>query len=478
MAFKKPAEITAPPQIYWAKLGGEYLLTNDAGEHARLAPAQFRTFLRTGAPPPESSALSALRDTGFIRSRLDFDDQTAKRRLSNAYLDRGPGLHILVLTLRCNHKCLYCQAGAAGAAASGTDMRLRSLRKSLDFALSAPGGGLTIEFQGGEPLLNWAALQEAVLYGERKARAAAKEIRFSLVSNLSLMTEEKAAFLIAHNIAVCASLDGPAGLHNKNRVFAGGDSHALTVKWLKYFQEKYGKNPDCGPAALLTVSRHSLGREREIVDEYARLGLSSIFIRPLTPIGFARPLWDRLGYTAAEFTDFYRKSLARIIAVNKKGILLKEKTAYLLLKKVLGFKDNKYVDLRSPCGAGLGQLAYNFNGDIYTCDEARMLAREGDELFRIGGVFKDDYARVISSATVKACAAASCLESQPSCARCVWKPYCGVCPVYNYRTQESLWGYLPANERCRILKGVFETVFHLLKNKKNETIFRAWLEKP
>lgn len=480
MTSKKTAQSKSPPHVYWARLGGEYLLTNDAGEHARLNTAQFRRFSRTGALPAGSPALDELKSKGFIRDRMDLSDQADKWGRSNEYLGRGPGLHILILTLRCNHKCLYCQAGAAGAAARGTDMGIRTLRKSLDFALSSPGEGLTVEFQGGEPLLNWAALKEAVLYGERKARAAAKEIKFALVSNLSLMTEKKAAFLAAHRVAVCTSLDGPADLHDKTRPLIGlegGGSHALTVKWLKYFQKKYAQDPDCGPSALLTVSRYSLGREKEIVDEYVRLGLPSVFIRPLTPIGFARPLWNSLGYTAGEFSEFYRKSLALIVGINKKGVLLKEKTAFLLLKKILGFRDNKYVDLRSPCGAGLGQLAYNFNGDIYTCDEGRMLARQGDDLFRIGSVLKDTYAGVISSAPVRACAAASCLDSQPLCARCVWRPYCGVCPVYNYQTQGSLWGCLPLNERCRILKGIFETVFGWLKDKKvTEKVFWNWLD--
>lgn len=468
-----------PPHIYWARLGAEYLLTNDAGEHARLNTAQFKRFSGTGTLPAGSPALAALRSKGFIRGRMDFEDQAAKWGRANGYLGLGPELHILVLTLRCNHKCLYCQAGAADADARGTDMDLRTLRKSLDFALSAPGKGLSVEFQGGEPLLNWNALKEAVLYGERKARTAEKEIKFSLVSNLSLMTEEKASFLAAHRVALCTSLDGPADLHDKNRPLRAGrgGSHALTVKWLKYFQEKYAGDPDCGPGALLTVSRHSLGREKEILDEYVRLGLSTVFIRPLTPIGFARPLWDRIGYTAEEFTEFYRKSLAGVIGINKKGVFLKEKTAFLLLKKILGFTDNKYVDLRSPCGAGLGQLAYNYNGDIYTCDEGRMLSRQGDDLFRLGSVFEDNYAEVLSSAPVKACAAASCLDSQPLCARCVWRPYCGVCPVYNYQTQGSLWGNLPLNGRCRILKGIFEAVFGRLKDKKvEEKVFWNWLD--
>ena len=475
---KKSETNNIPPQFYWTRFGGEYLLTNDSGEHAVLTPAQFTLFSTGGGLPSKGRKYAELQAKGFIRDRLDFEDQAAKWGRSNAYLRRGPSLHIMVITLRCNHKCLYCQAGAAGAAARGTDMSLSTVRKSLDFILSAPGKGLTVEFQGGEPLLNWAALKEAVIYGERKATAAGKEIKFALVSNFSLMTEEKASFLILHGVALCTSLDGPANLHDRNRPLraGGGGSHVLTVKWIKYFRKRCGKNSDCGPSALLTVSRYSLGREKDIIEEYVRLGISSIFVRPLTPIGFARSTWDEIGCASGEFAEFYRKSLACIVELNKKGVVLKEKTAFLILKKVLDFKDNKYVDLRCPCGAGLGQLTYNFNGDIYTCDEARMLAWQGDPLFKTGNVFKDTYFRVVSSAAVKACAAASILDSQPMCARCVWRPYCGVCPVYNYQTQSSLWGYMPANERCKLFKTIFKTVFILLKDEMaSQKVFRKWV---
>ncbi|MEI7529974.1 MAG: His-Xaa-Ser system radical SAM maturase HxsB [Elusimicrobiota bacterium] len=469
-----------PPHFYWVRKGKKYLVTNDAGFFARLDAVQFGALTGAGSLSRQGAVCRELQAKGFVRDRLDFEDQAAKWSGSNAYLRRGPGLHILVLTLRCNHRCSYCQAGAAGAAAGGTDMGLRVVRKSLDLALSAPGEGLTIEFQGGEPLLNWAALKEAVVYGERAAAAAGKQIKFALVSNFSLMTEEKAAFLIKHGVALCTSLDGPAELHDHNRPLrlpggAGRGSHAATVKWIKYFQKKCGKDSDCGPSALLTVSKYSLGREKEIIDEYAGLGLSSVFIGPPAPIGFARAAWDRIGCDAGEFLGFYRKSLKRVVELNKKGVFLKEKTAFLILKKVLGFRDNKYVDLRCPCGAGLGQLAYNFNGDVYTCDEARMLAWQGDGLFKAGNVFKDTYPRIISSGAVKACAAASSLDSQPMCARCVWRPYCGTCPVYNYQIQGSLWGYMPDNGRCRILKGVFEMVFGLLEDKEAVKVFQKWL---
>ena len=44
------------------------------------------------------------------------------------------------------------------------------------------------------------------------------------------------------------------------------------------------------------------------------------------------------------------------------------------------------MELRSPCGAGVGQMGYNFDGKVYTCDEGRMIGRMGDPIFEIGDV--------------------------------------------------------------------------------------------
>jgi His-Xaa-Ser system radical SAM maturase HxsB len=471
----KKVTLKIPPHFYWARSAGGYLLTNDSGEHLRLTAAQFRRYVRRGSLPP-SAAQRELLARGFVRDRLDLDGQAEKWSGSNAYLRRGPGLHIFVVTQRCNHACLYCQSSASAEGARGADMSVRTARRSVDFALQAPGEGLTIEFQGGEPLLNWPVVKETILYGERKAAAAGKDLKFALVSNFSLMTQEKAEFLVKHGAALCTSLDGPAGLHDRNRSLSGGGSHAVTVKWIRYFSKKLGPGSDCGPSALLTVTRYSLGLGKEIVDEYVRLGLESIFVRPLAPIGFAARRWSSLGYGSDEFVKFYGDSLKYVLKLNSEGVRLREKTAFLIAKKALGFRDNNYVDLRCPCGAGLGQLAYNSKGEVYTCDEGRMLGWQGDGLFRAGSVHSGSYSEAVSSRAVRACAAASSLDLQPACSRCVWRPYCGVCPVYNYQAQGSLWGDMPSNWRCRVLKGVFETVFSLLGRSKEAAAVKGWLD--
>lgn len=458
-----------PAYFNWRRLKAGVLVSGDLGGWALLKPAEFRLF--AAGKLKSGPAFEALVKAGLLRSRLDFDALFTDWRDSNEYLRLGPGLHILVLTEKCNHNCVYCQA-ASGA---GRNMSAATARRAVDFAFSAPVEGLTIEFQGGEPLVNWPVLKEAALYARGKAAKTGKELALALVSNFSLLDRAKADFLVANDISLCTSLDGPADLHNANRKFSGGDSHARAVKWIGHFQERRGTEPPGGPSALLTVTRASLGRAREIVDEYARLKLPYVFLRPLSPLGDAPGRWDEIGYTPEEFLEFYREGLDRVLELNLRGLPIKEKTAFLLVKKILGSQDNKYVDLRCPCGAGLGQLAYDCDGGIYTCDEGRMLARGGDFSFRLGSVLKDTYAEVINSEPVKACAIASSLDLQPACSRCAYKPFCGACPAYNQAAQGGFWGSMPSNARCRAFMGIFDHIFERLSEKRVREVFGKWL---
>jgi hypothetical protein len=64
-----------------------------------------------------------------------------------------------------------------------------------------------------------------------------------------------------------------------------------------------------------------------------------------------------------------------ILELNKKGINFREMLSGIYLSKILTDRDPNYLDERSPCGACIGQVAYNYDGKIYSCDEGRMLAR-------------------------------------------------------------------------------------------------------
>lgn len=136
------------------------------------------------------------------------------------------------------------------------------------------------------------------------------------------------------------------------------------------------------------------------------------------------------------------------------------------------------MELRSPCGASVGQLAYYYDGQIYTCDEARMIGESGDKAFCLGNVFENNYDNLISCGVCKATCAASIVESVPGCCDCVYQPYCGICPVVNYSTDGDIFSKQYRNYRCRIYNGILDFLFELIKNNNAEVmkILYSWIE--
>ena len=452
---------------------GDCVLTNDVGDSLVLDAEDFRVLTQERLPENHGKyndlvRLGILEPEQFVNHEL-----ISRYRNRNLFLFRGATLHIMVVTLRCNLKCIYCQASSRRAGETEFDMDEDTARRVVDTILSSPSDNLAIEFQGGEPLLNWKIIEFVVKYASRKALAARKNIYFSLVSNLVGLTGDQLAFLIEHEVGLTTSVDGPRELHDMQR---GAGSHEKTVANFERCMKEYKSNYMIRlPGCLMTMTRNSLKYPTEIVDEYVRLNQDAIQFRRVSPFGFAHQDLDKLFFSAEKFLEFYEQAFDYIIELNRRGTRIIERTAYLFLAKMLTDVPINHMDLRNPCGAGIGQMAYNYNGDVYTCDEGRMLAMMGDDAFRIGNVHEDTLSGMMETDVVKNMCAASCLEGRAACDACSYKPYCGVCPIYNFFLEGSVYGSRYCNDPCRIFKGIMDILVERSKDEKNLEIFNSWL---
>ena len=240
-----------------------------------------------------------------------------------AFLREVTPLHLFVMTLRCEHSCPYCQVSRQSTDRSRYDMSEETAQRALRIALDSPSRRIKIEFQGGEPLLNFSLIEKIVISAKAAAPAARKQLDFVIASNLALLTDEHLAFCKAHGVLLSTSLDGPADLHNKNRPRPNENSHELAVKGIRRAQEVLG--PD-RIGALMTTTENSLGRVVEIIDEYLRLDLDGVFLRPLSPYGFAVKTKQFQRYDTKRWLDFYERGLRYILSINKTGRLRRGST--------------------------------------------------------------------------------------------------------------------------------------------------------
>ncbi|MCC6848758.1 MAG: His-Xaa-Ser system radical SAM maturase HxsB [Deltaproteobacteria bacterium] len=459
-------------------IGERVLVTNDFGDWLLLSSDEFRSLIE-GRPQPGEPLYEKLRSANFVAQAVDVGTQAERWRRKKRYLFHGPTLHGFVLTHRCNLVCQYCHSSVVGMERTDTDMSLEVAERAVDLAFQSSAWSLTIEFQGGEPTANWDTLRHVVEYATRKNRTIGKVLSFALVTNLTLMDDERLAFLLDHKVQICTSLDGPADLHNKIRVFKSGNSHEMLVAWMRKINERYAAmgldTNHYRVEALPTITRPSLTRWKDIVDEFVSVGCRAVFLRKLDPFGFAARSAKTLGYSMDEYLEFYANAVDYIIELNRQGVQVMERHAAIMLNKILVDEEPNFLDLRTPGGACVGQLGYAPDGGVYSSDEGRFVASMGDDMFRIGTVH-DGYRQLMTSAATRALVMAGLNDAQPDCVSCVYKPWCGQQVEYNYKAQGSLHGHMRDSNWCKKHKSIFDYLIHKLESAddRDMEMFRRW----
>lgn len=463
--------------FYFSKIDGFYLITNDASRYLFLTDIEFNDYVSGNIAKESNLFIKLVKNYFLIDSNKEIFINNISKQITKAkgYLFEPTQLHIFVLTNSCNLRCEYCQTSAEKAFNEDLMMSEDIAEKSVDIAFQSPSKNLTFEFQGGEPTLNFKVLKHLVNYSKSKNVEFKKNIHYCLITNLTQIKDFMIDFLMENDIDISTSIDGNSKTHDLYRNFKGKPTLEIIENNIDTINKKYiSKQIKKNIQAIQTTTRSSLNYPKEIVDEYIKNNIKNIFIRPLTPIGRCRLNWDKLGYSAEEFCKFYEKCLDYIMELNRSGHEIKETFAFILLRKILFHESLNYMELRSPCGAVIGQIAYNFDGDIYSCDEGRMLAQMGDNSFRIGNVYDSNLRDLLENSITKTLCISSNLETIPGCSDCVFTPYCGVCPVYNLIENKSIFNRSPNNYRCKIYKGILQILFKKLMLENNEKIFRNW----
>lgn len=459
------------------KFWDDYLITNDIARYSFLTKNEFSDFISGNIR--EWKKYTELLEKKFIKWVNYISDMSSAFALKNNFLVYWPSLHIIVTTLRCNHKCQYCHAAVAPMTAKNMDMTEATAKKVVDTIFFTSNPSLTIEFQGWESLVNWDIVKYIVEYAESRALHLKKNLTFALVSNLSLMDDEKLEYLISHNVQISTSLDWDEYTHNFNRTFKEWNSFEKVTYWIKKINKEYeNKWIKTKVGALLTVTKKTLDRYKEVIDTYVSLWLDWIFLRPLNPYWFAAADLEKLGYEPNEFIDFYKKSLEYIIELNKNWTIFKEALSSIYLSKILTEKDPNFLDERSPCWACIWQVAYNYDWKIYSCDEWRMLWRMWDDNFLMTEVTDsgaETYKNMIESETTKIMVQASTLDWLPWYNDSVYKPYIWVCPIHSYKLS---WNIIPtyAKDHKRILDyAVLDYLFNKIRVEADRKVFERWL---
>jgi len=396
-------------------------------------------------------------------------------RNKHGYLSYGPTLHIISLTKWCNLNCIYCHSKAIWKDVNKYHLTKEIADKYIKIILTSKSSMLTIEFQWWEPTLNWDVLTYIVNQINKQKKD--KKINFTTTTNLFYMPDEKIKFLLENNFKINISVDWSNLIHNKNRPAVNWknsfENLKENLKRVRYFEKKYKKELITWWIAVIT--RYSLAYPKELAQTYKELWLHFILTKYLDWLWKSEYIKDYIWYKMKDFIDFYKKYLDEIWNINNNWYKLIDGFVHIFIKKILWKTNPWYVDLQNPCGASIWQVAYDWDGKIYTCDEWRTIE---------GGIFSlwdytkiNDVKDIVQNETTSIMSNCSCLESNV-CDMCAYQPYCWTCPIHNYINFGEIFVDIRKTPRHKFNNFLQNFVFkkEITKDKNRLKMFKNWLK--
>ena len=452
------------------------IIVNEVGDYLILPEGTFQKIVKREISKEKNAELYADLIANFFISEQRIspliDVLATRYRTKKHFLNYFTGLHIFVVSLRCEHTCHYCQVSRVTQNKDKYDMSITNIDKGIEIMFKSPNPHVTMEFQGGEALLAFDNIKYAVEKAKKTAIEIGKGITFVICTNLALINEVILNFCKEHNVLISTSLDGPKFIHDSNRHKPNASSYELAIKGIELSREYLGYEQ---VSALMTTTKLSLDYPIEIVDEYFDLGFQGIFLRNISPYGFALRT-DKSKYDTDKFISFYKKALHIVLEYNFNGYNFTEDLAKIFLKKILTPFGVGFVDLQSPAGLISGVIVFNYDGSVYATDESRMLAEQKDYTFLLG-TLDDSYDDIFFGDKSQSIAEIWANETLAGCSECAFQQYCGADPVHNYATQGDMYGYRPNSDFCKKNMEIIRYLIELMESDDRiKKIFERWVK--
>ncbi|RYY02290.1 MAG: His-Xaa-Ser system radical SAM maturase HxsB [Gammaproteobacteria bacterium] len=381
-----------------------------------------------------------------------------------------PSLFMIIPSLRCDHDCGYCQVSRVPRDRAGYDLDDQHIEAILRAIAAVGNDRIKVEFQGGEPLLAFAFIQQ--FYEKGQHVLVGVDVSYVICTAGGPLSESIIDWAKDKKVDFSISLDGPQDVHIHNRPSKYFNTHKVTTAVIEQIRRTLGFHR---VNSLTTISKYSLDHPTQIVNTYFDLEFPGIFLRPLSPFGFAAATQHRIGYDAGEYMAFYEAALRHIIDLNKDRTFI-EDTALIHLRRIFQPHSANYIDLQSPAGYIFGALVFNYDGNIFGSDEARMLWQSTQASELVLGTVNDDMKSLVIGEAAKRLLTSSFNWATPGCDDCAYQPYCGSDPLHHLATQGDSIGHKASSFFCQYQTAMFDLLFTLWETDTNaRKVFQEWL---
>ncbi|MFO1352551.1 MAG: quinohemoprotein amine dehydrogenase maturation protein [Gammaproteobacteria bacterium] len=271
-------------------------------------------------------------------------------------------LSTLVLNVNtgCNLGCTYCYKEDLATPAKGEKMDFETARSSIELLLREGGARsrINVVFFGGEPLTNLPLIKKVVDYAERRAEEEGKTVDFSLTTNATLLTEDNVDYLNRHRFGVSVSIDGPKWMHDRHRVSVRGQgTYDVVAKKVKMLLARYTARPIGARVTITSGNTDVVAIHDHLIGE---MGFYEAGYAPVT----ANKM-DLFNLNGAELAELF-KNMKILGERYRQAALRGENTGFSNLHQLMA---DLYQGTRKslPCGAGVGLLAVDKDGELNLC---------------------------------------------------------------------------------------------------------------
>lgn len=260
----------------------------------------------------------------------------------------------LKLTNGCNLSCSYCNVEAVTPKTPKMSMETyKKLVRAYIENSTSPRVGL--EFHGGEPMLlsdEW--FEEAITYANTIAKEQAKQIlEFPLVTNGTLLTEERLLKLHKLGVHFCLSSDGPPPINDILR--GSGKAVERSMRLLRSHGIGFG--------VLTVMGASNYNRMSEVMDWFHSLGVVDFRINHLQPQG--RGLESQL-LTGAQMFEGVRQIFEHMVSTDVS--VLEDEVFVHVERFVQGRPPRPHLSCwEYQCQAGRTYLAADHTGGLHLC---------------------------------------------------------------------------------------------------------------
>lgn len=296
---------------------------------------------------------------------------------------------ILELTGACNLRCKYCIYSSSEKGFrefNSKKMKNETITKAIDYLRENGDDQVFISFYGGEPLIAFDSMKYAIDYATKNITE--KELHFGFTTNLTLMTKEKAEYLVRiPNLHIVCSIDGPEEIHNMNRVYAGGEgTYRDVVRGLKFLKEALTQveqpsvTINFNAVYMVPYKREKLEAIDMLLNEFCKITKNSTYIITYPTSGTIPKEYDALipnngDSSMWEWMADIARECENLEEIKARGIVDSLITVH---NRTLTEVASGVIPMNACCIPGTRRLYIDTEGDMYVCERINKSPKIGN----------------------------------------------------------------------------------------------------